>query len=99
MYLSEHFGRAFWIDDNSNDFTSCPLKLNNEPDFTQIDYVSEWTDWEGVNYEILFNIHHLEIINKEKFGNKLTKSDFKLTEEVYNEVKKCYNSSNSEEVI
>ena len=33
MYLSEHFGRAFWIDDNSNDFTSCPLKLNNEPDF------------------------------------------------------------------
>ena len=51
MYLSEHFGRAFWIDDNSNDFTSCPLKLNNEPDFDYIDYVSEWEDWEGVNFE------------------------------------------------
>ena len=33
MFKSEHFGRAFWIDDNSNDFTSCPLKVNNEPDF------------------------------------------------------------------
>ena len=99
MYLSEHFGRAFWIDDNSNDFTSCPLKLNNEPDFDYIDYVSEWEDWEGVNFEKLFYIHHLEIINKERFNNKLTNSDYILTEEVYNEVKKCYNSSNPEEVI
>ena len=99
MYLSEHFGRAFWIDDNSNDFTSCPLKVNNEPDFDYIDYVSEWEDWEGVNFEKLFYIHHLEIINKERFNNKLTNSDYILTEEVYNEVKKCYNSSNPEEVI
>ena len=98
MYLSEHFGRAFWVD-SQDEFRSCPLFNNNKPDYSQADYVSEWTDWEGVNYEILFNIHHLEIINKEKFGNKLTKSDFKLTEDVYNEVKKCYNSSNSEEVI
>ena len=99
MFLSEHFGRAFWIDDNSNDFTSCPLKVNNEPDFDYIDYVSEWEDWEGVNFEKLFYIHHLEIINNERFGNKLTNSDYILTEEVYNEVKKCYNSSNPEEVI
>ena len=98
MYLSEHFGRAFWVDSN-NEFKSCPLFVNNKPDFTQTDYVSEWTDWEGVNYEILFNIHHLEIINKERFNNKLTNSDYSLTEEVYNEVKKCYNSSNPEEVI
>ena len=97
MYLSEHFGRAFWIDDNSNDFTSCPLFVNNEPDFTQIDYVSEWTDWEGVNYEILFNIHHLEILNSEKFKDIMVNSDFNLTEDVYNEVKKCYNSSNLED--
>ena len=64
MYLSEHFGRAFWIDDNSNDFTSCPLKVNNEPDFDYIDYVSEWEDWEGVNFEKLFYIHHLEILTR-----------------------------------
>ena len=98
MYLSEHFGRAFWVDDD-NEFRSCPLKLNNIPDFDYIDYVSEWTDLEGISLDKLFNIHRLEIINKEKFGNKLTKSDYILTEDVYNEVKKCYNSSNSEEVI
>ena len=98
MYLSEHFGRAFWVD-SQNEFRSCPLFNNNKPDYSQADYVSEWTDWEGVNYEILFNIHHLEILNKERFGNKLTNSDIILTEDVYNEVKKCYNSSNPEEVI
>ena len=98
MYLSEHFGRAFWVD-SSNEFRSCPLFVNNKPDYSQADYVSEWTDWEGVNYEKLFYIHHLEIINKERFNNKLTNSDYSLTEDVYNEVKKCYNSSNPEEVI
>ena len=34
-----------FVDDNSNDFTSCPLKVNNEPDFDYIDYVSEWKIW------------------------------------------------------
>ena len=99
MFKSEHFGRAFWIDDNSNDFTSCPLFVNNEPDFTQIDYVSEWEDLEGVSLDKLFNIHRIELLNKINHNNKLTNSDYILTEEVYNEVKKCYNSSNPEEVI
>ena len=43
MFKSEHFGRTFWLDDN-NEFRSCPLKVNNEPDFDYIDYVSEWED-------------------------------------------------------
>ena len=98
MFLSEHFGRAFWVDSN-NEFRSCPLFVNNKPDYSQQDYVSEWTDLEGISLDKLFYIHHLEIINKERFGNKLTNSDYSLTEEVYNEVKKCYNSSNPEEVI
>ena len=98
MFLSEHFGRTFWLDDK-NEFRSCPLFVNNKPDYSQADYVSEWTDWEGVNFEKLFYIHHLEIINKERFNNKLTNSDYILTEDVYNEVKKCYNSSIPEEVI
>ena len=98
MFKSNTFGRAFWLDDD-NEFRSCPLFVNNEPDLDQIDYVSEWTDWEGVDFEKLFYIHHLEIINKERFNNKLTNSDYSLTEDVYNEVKKCYNSSNPEEVI
>ena len=98
MYLSEHFGRAFWVD-SSNEFRSCPLFVNNKPDYSQADYVSEWTDWEGVDFEKLFNIHRIELLNKINHGNKLTNSDYILTEEVYNEVKKCYNSSNPEEVI
>ena len=96
MFLSEHFGRAFWVDDN-NEFKSCPLFDNNEPDLSLSDYVSEWTDWEGVDFNKLFYIHHLEIINKNKFGNKLTNSDYILTEDVYKEVKKCYNNDNLED--
>ena len=98
MYSSETFGRIFWVDDNY-EFKSCPLCIDGTGDFDAEDYVSEWEDWEGVNFEKLFYIHHLEIINKERFGNKLTNSDYSLTEDVYNEVKKCYNSSNPEEVI
>ena len=56
-------------------------------------------DLEGISLDKLLYIHHLEIINKERFNNKLTNSDYSLTEEVYNEVKKCHNSSNPEEVI
>ena len=63
MYLSEHFGRAFWVDDN-NEFRSCPLFVNNKPDYSQVDYVSEWTDLEGVRLDKLFNIHRIEILNR-----------------------------------
>ena len=96
MYLSEHFGRAFWVD-SSNEFRSCPLFVNNKPDFTQTDYVSEWTDLEGVDLNKLLYIHRFELLLNEKFRDKVVNSDFKLTEDVYNEVKKCYNSSNLED--
>ena len=98
MYLSEHFGRAFWVDSN-NEFRSCPLFVNNKPDYSQVDYVSEWTDLEGVSLDKLLYIHRFELLLNEKFKDKVVNSDFILTEEVYNEVKKCYNSSNPEEVI
>ena len=98
MYLSEHFGRAFWVDSN-NEFKSCPLKVNNKPDFDYVDYVSEWQDLEGLDLDKLLYIHKTELLYKVNHGNKLTNSDFTLTEDVYNEVKKCYNSSNPEEVI
>ena len=98
MYLSEHFGRAFWIDPQ-NEFRSCPLFVNNKPDYSQADYVSEWTDLEGVSLDKLLYIHRFELLLREEFKNKVVNSDFNLTEDVYNEVKKCYNSSNPEEVI
>ena len=96
MYSSETFGRLFWVDDDY-EFKSCPQNIDGTGDFDCQDYVSEWTDWEGVNYEILFNIHHLEILNSEKFKDIMVNSDFNLTEDVYNEVKKCYNFSNLED--
>ena len=98
MVKSNHFGRIFWVDKN-DDFKSCPQNVDGTGDFDHWDYVSEWTDLEGVALDKLLYIHHLEIINKERFNNKLTNSDYSLTEDVYNEVKKCYNSSNPEEVI
>ena len=96
MYLSEHFGRAFWVDDD-NEFRSCPLFVNNKPDYSQVDYVSEWTDLEGVDLNKLLYIHRFELLLNEKFKDKVVNSDFNLTEDVYNEVKKCYNSSNLED--
>ena len=98
MFKSEDFGRAFWVDVN-NDFRSCPLFVNNEPDLDHIDYVSEWTDLEGLDLNKLLNIHRKELINKIEYEGKYDFNDFNLTEEVYNEVKKCYNSNNLEEVI
>ena len=98
MYLSEHFGRAFWVDSN-NEFRSCPLFVNNKPDYSQADYVSEWTDLEGVDLNKLLYIHRFELLLNEKFKDKVVNSDFNLTEDVYNEVKKCYNSSNLEDNI
>ena len=70
MYSSDTFGRIFWVDDN-NDFKSCPLNVNGTGDFTCDDYVSEWTDWEGVNYELLFNIHQSCIFNKLNHHNSM----------------------------
>ena len=96
MYLSDDFGRAFWVDDN-NDLKSCPLKVNNEPDFTQEDYVEEWTDLEGLELDKLLYIYKTELLYKVNSNNKTSDSDFNLTEDVYKEVKKCYNSSNLED--
>ena len=98
MYLSEHFGRAFWVDVN-NEFRSCPLCVNNEPDLDYIDYVSEWQDLEGLDLNKLLNIHRIELLNNENHGGSLSYNDFNLTEDVYNEVKKCYTNDNLEDNI
>ena len=71
MYSSETFGRLFWVDDNF-DFKSCPENVDGTGDFDCSDYVSEWTDWEGVNMETLLNIHQSCVINKQIHANSLT---------------------------
>ena len=96
MFKSNTFGRIFWVDDNY-DLKSCPLKVDNTGDFEQEDYVSEWTDLEGLELDKLLNIYKTELFNKVNYGGSLSNNDFNLTEDVYNEVKKCYNSSNLED--
>ena len=71
MYSSEHFGRIFWVDDNL-DFKSCPLCVDNTGDFDATDYVSEWTDWEGVDMNLLFNIHKTCLHSKQVYANSLS---------------------------
>ena len=71
MFKSKKFGRIFWVDDK-DDFKSCPLNVDGTGDFDVEDYVSEWTDWEGVNYETLFNIHQSCVINKNNYAGSLT---------------------------
>ena len=77
MYRSQFYGRLFWIDDN-NDFKSCPLNVDNTGDFDCSDYVSEWTDWEGVDYNELLNIHHACILNKVNHAGSLSLNDFAI---------------------
>ena len=71
MFKSNFFGRIFWIDEE-NDFKSCPLCVDNTGDFDATDYVSEWTDWEGVNMDLLFNIHKTCLHSKEVYSNSLS---------------------------
>ena len=74
MFYSESFGRIFWVDDN-NDFKSCPQNIDGTGDFDAEDYVSDWTDLEGVNFEQLLDIHMVCLNNLWNHNNAL-----KLTE-------------------
>ena len=71
MFRSKSFGRLFWVDDN-DDFKSCPQNVDGTGDFEAADYVSEWSDWEGVDYDKLFHIHYSCVINKQNHSNSLT---------------------------
>ena len=71
MYSSETFGRLFWVDDDY-EFKSCPLCIDGTGDYEMEDYVSEWEDWEGVDYNKLFNIHKFCIINKLNYAGSIT---------------------------
>ena len=71
MFKSNKFGRIFWVDDEL-EFKSCPLCVDGTGDFDCDDYVSEWTDWEGVDYNLLLAIHRCELINKVQYAGSLT---------------------------
>ena len=74
MYSSEAFGRLFWVDDEL-EFKSCPQFIDGTGDFEQEDYVSEWSDLEGVNIGLLFDIYKVELLNKINHGGSLALND------------------------
>ena len=74
MFKSNKFGRIFWVDDEL-EFKSCPLNVDETGDFTCEDYVSEWTDWEGVDMNLLLAIHRCELLNKTQYAGSLTLND------------------------
>ena len=75
MFKSNKFGRIFWVDDEL-EFKSCPLCIDGTGDFDVEDYVSEWTDWEGVDMNELLAIHKVCILNKTQYGGSLTLNDY-----------------------
>ena len=56
MINSDTFGMTFWLDDD-NEFCYCPTFIDNKPDKDNWGYVSEWTDFDGVDLDKLFHIH------------------------------------------
>jgi len=55
-FESQEFGRHFFIDANF-EFLSAPSFESGGYDEQQLGYVSEWTDWEGVNMDKLLGIY------------------------------------------
>tara|TARA_B100000945_G_scaffold312754_1_gene307739 strand:+ start:1344 stop:1679 length:336 start_codon:yes stop_codon:yes gene_type:complete len=54
--VSEEFGRHFFIDIGFH-FISAPSFVHGGYDESQLDYVSNWTDWEDVDLDKLFDIN------------------------------------------
>ena len=75
MFKSNKFGRIFWVDDEL-EFKSCPLNVDETGDFDAEDYVSDWTDWEGVDMNELLAIHKVCILNKTQYAGSLSLNDY-----------------------
>ena len=71
MYVSKSFGRHFWVDDEDQ-FRSAGSFIDGTADMDNADYVSDWEEWEGVNFDLLFNIYRTELHNKWSYANSLS---------------------------
>ena len=65
---SEEFGRHFFIDIGFH-FISAPSLKEGGYDESQLDYVSNWSDWEGVEMSKLFEIYR-DLTCQENQDNK-----------------------------
>ena len=81
MIHSMHFGRAFWLDDN-DEFCSAPWRTDGTVDMEQWDYVSEWTDLEGVDmYRLMDIIKQLINDKMNKYADNMTTYAANITRE------------------
>ena len=81
MIHSESFGRAFWLDDD-NEVCSAPWRKDGTVDTTNMDYVSEWQDMEGVDIMRLMDIVKRLIDDKmNRYSKNLTRYAKNITRE------------------
>ena len=71
MYVSESFGRHFWVDDEDQ-FRSAGSFIDGTADMDNADYVSDWDEWEGVDYDLLIDIYRTELHNTWSHANSLS---------------------------
>ena len=67
-FESEHFGRHFFLD-SQYEFISAPSFESGGYDESQLDYVGNWTDLEGVNLNKLLDIY--KVLVKERLREEL----------------------------
>ena len=79
MFLSESFCRFFWVYDEL-ELRSSPANVDGTGDFDCSDYVSEWTDLEGLDMNSLLAIHKAELINKLDYAGSLSLNGKHLVE-------------------
>ena len=65
LFESDYFGRHFFIDSNF-EFISAPSFKSGGYDESQLDYVGNWTDLEGVNLDKLLNIYRVLVLREKK---------------------------------
>ena len=63
LFASDYFGRHFFID-SSFEFISAPSLKSGGYDESQLDYVGNWTDLEGVNLDKLLNIYRVLVLRE-----------------------------------
>ena len=84
---SEHFGRAFWLDEN-NDICSAPLINDGDVDIERMDYLADWVDMEGVSMFQLMDIISTLITEKiDRYSENITTYAENITREQIKAIK------------
>ena len=63
---SEVFGMHFFLDGNDDFCSAASFVKGDAYDINTVGYVGEWDDWSGVDFHILFTIHHLCILKQQQ---------------------------------